>query len=74
MKPVAGQVVGMILLVLGGQGAIRLLVDHDNSGILGWVSGGFMVRMICYAAITVVGVSLAVWGSNTRTKKARQGA
>lgn len=41
MKTSIVQTVGVALLVLGAQGAIRLLADHDNAGLLGWLPGGF---------------------------------
>lgn len=62
MKRTAGLVVGMVLLALGAQGAIRLLVDHDNAGLLGWVPGGFAAQLSCYAVMTALGVLLAGWG------------
>ena len=59
MGRVAGLILGMILLVLGAQGGLRLLAEHDDAGILGWVPGGFAVRLGCYAAIVIAGVLLA---------------
>lgn len=53
---------GMVLLVLGAQGAIRLLVDHDNAGLLSWMPGGFAARLLGYLLIAVIGVALARWG------------
>lgn len=60
---VATLVVGMLLLVLGAQGGIRLMVDHNDAGLLGWLPGGFAVRLACYAVMTVFGVLLAARGS-----------
>ncbi|MBB5782520.1 hypothetical protein [Nonomuraea jabiensis] len=68
MKHVAVQIIGMLLLVLGAQGAIRLLADHDNAGLLAWLPGGFTVWLACYAVATVAGAVLAGWGS----KKVKQ--
>ncbi|MFI7052680.1 hypothetical protein ACIBLB_11565 [Streptosporangium canum] len=68
MKHVTMLIIGMLLLVLGVQGAIRLLADHDNAGLLGWLPGGFAVRLVCYAVAAVAGALLAGWGS----KKAKQ--
>jgi hypothetical protein len=62
-KVSAGVVIGVPLLAFGGQGAIRLLVDHDNSGVLGWMPGGFAAWLTCYVMITLAGVLLASWGS-----------
>ncbi|MEV0259593.1 hypothetical protein AB0H82_35775 [Streptomyces sp. NPDC050732] len=53
------QILGAVLTVAFGQGAIRLLMDHDNSGLLGWLPGGFTVLIIVYVALTAVGVLLA---------------
>ncbi|WP_027502762.1 hypothetical protein [Rhodococcus sp. UNC363MFTsu5.1] len=56
-------VVGLLVLVLGAQGAIRLLADHDNSGFLSWMPGGFPVRLLAYVVLVGVGALLAEWGS-----------
>ncbi|MEU6034058.1 hypothetical protein ABZ801_01475 [Actinomadura sp. NPDC047616] len=55
--------IGVVLLGLGAQGAIRLLADHDNAGLLGWLPGGFAAWLACYLVATVAGVLLAAWGS-----------
>jgi len=34
------QVLGMVLTAVGAQGAIRLLIDHGNVGLLGWLGAG----------------------------------
>ncbi|MBE3009979.1 hypothetical protein IL992_12370 [Microbispora sp. NEAU-D428] len=62
MRHVTVLILGMLLLVLGAQGAIRLLADHDNAGLLAWLPGGFGVRVACYAVAAVLGASLAGWG------------
>lgn len=61
-KALAALVLGMVLPVLGAQGGIRLLADHADSGLLGWVPGEFAVRLSCYAVVTLAGVLLAGWG------------
>ncbi|MFI7636189.1 hypothetical protein [Nonomuraea sp. NPDC049400] len=68
MKHVTVQIIGMLLLVLGAQGAIRLLADHGNAGLLAWLPGGFAVWLPCYAAATIVGAVLAGWAG----KKVKQ--
>jgi hypothetical protein len=68
MKHVTVQIIGMLLLVLGAQGAIRLLVDHGNAGLLSWLPGGFPVWLTCYTVAAVAGALLAGWGG----KKVRQ--
>ena len=52
-------VFGMVLLVVGGQGAIRLLIDHGDSGVLGWLPGGFWVWLIGYLIMVLAGGALA---------------
>ncbi|WP_336211820.1 hypothetical protein [Nonomuraea sp. LPB2021202275-12-8] len=69
MKHVTVLIMGMLLLVLGVQGAIRLLADHDDAGLLGWLPGGFAAWLACYAVAAVAGALLAGWGG----KKAKQG-
>ncbi|WP_433271152.1 hypothetical protein ACQPZF_11650 [Actinosynnema sp. CS-041913] len=72
-QPLAGLIVGMVLLVLGAQGGIRLLADRANAGLLGWVPGGFPVWLSCYVVITAVGVLLAGWGSGKVKRAERDG-
>ena len=67
MKYVALQVTGMIALVLGAQGAIRLLADHDDAGLLSWVAGGFATQLACYTTLTLCGALVAARGAS-RTK------
>ncbi|TDQ04815.1 hypothetical protein [Labedaea rhizosphaerae] len=62
-RSLAYLIVGMVLLVLGAQGAIRLLADHDNGGFLGWIPGGFLAQLSCYILIAVVGSYVAARGS-----------
>ncbi|MGM1059796.1 hypothetical protein [Saccharothrix sp. Mg75] len=63
MRNTAVLVIGMVLLVVGAQGAVRLLVDHGNAGLLDWLPGGFAVRLSCYAVLAVAGLLLAGRGS-----------
>ena len=56
-------VLGMILLVLGVQSAIRLIADHENGGLLGGLPGGFPVLLTCYVVMGAAGAALAGWGS-----------
>ncbi|MEV4347280.1 hypothetical protein AB0J83_22715 [Actinoplanes sp. NPDC049596] len=66
---VVALVIGMILLVLGAQGGIRLLADHDNTGVLSWLPGGFGPAMAGFAVLVVAGVLLAGWGSDQLKKR-----
>ncbi|MFI1203197.1 hypothetical protein K2224_36035 (plasmid) [Streptomyces sp. BHT-5-2] len=52
---------GTVLVVLAGQGAVRLLVDHGNTGLLGWLGAGFPLLLTAYLGVTAVGVVLAGW-------------
>lgn len=70
-KYVAWQILGMVLLALGAQGAIRLLIDHSHAGLLSWLPGGFAVWLSCYVVVTVVGGALAGWGAG-RAKRAER--
>ncbi|MEV5824624.1 hypothetical protein AB0L25_03515 [Spirillospora sp. NPDC052242] len=55
------QIAGMLLLVLGAQGAIRLLADRDEAGLLGGLPGGFPAALTAYLAATLAGILLAGW-------------
>ncbi|MEV6134819.1 hypothetical protein AB0L63_01855 [Nocardia sp. NPDC051990] len=70
MQYVIGLVAGMVLLALGAQGAIRILVDHSNSGLLGWMPGGFAVQLLCYVVLAGAGAALAHWGNSQRNDQA----
>ncbi|WP_030398125.1 hypothetical protein [Kitasatospora purpeofusca] len=49
------QALGTALLVVGAQGAIRQLVDHDNAGLLSWLPGGFAASISVYVLAVVIG-------------------
>ncbi|MFF7408739.1 hypothetical protein [Streptomyces lydicus] len=53
----------------GLRAARRRLFDHDNTGLLGWLGGGFGPVLAAYAALVAAGVLLAGW-SHTRAKAA----
>ncbi|MFF2811327.1 hypothetical protein ACFVT2_29960 [Streptomyces sp. NPDC058000] len=61
------QITAMVLVATAGQGAVRMLIDHGNTGLLGWLGGGFPVLLTGYLAVVVAGVLLAGW-SHTRAK------
>ncbi|WP_410622640.1 hypothetical protein [Amycolatopsis sp. cmx-8-4] len=63
------QVLGMVLLVAGAQGAIRLLIDHGNLGLLGRLDAGFTGTLVCYLVVTAIGVVVAGW-AHDRAKTA----
>jgi hypothetical protein len=60
-------VLGMVLLAVGAQGAIRQLADHDNAGLLDWLPGGFGVQLAGHVAVALAGLLLAGWGSRRTT-------
>lgn len=66
---VALLVVGMVLLVLGGQGAIRLVVDHADAGLLGVLPGGFAVQLVGYVVMVVAGVALAARNAKAESQR-----
>ncbi|MDN0194299.1 hypothetical protein [Streptomyces sp. S.PNR 29] len=55
------QGLGVVLLALGAQGAIRQLIDHDNAGLLGWLPGGFAAGITVHALAVVIGAIVASW-------------
>ncbi|QGV78877.1 hypothetical protein EIZ62_11930 [Streptomyces ficellus] len=56
----------MALLVIGAQGAIRRLVDHDNAGLLSWLPGGFAASITVYVLAVVIGAVVAGWAHDAR--------
>ena len=63
MKHLTALIIGMVLLALGAQGAIRLVADHDNAGLLRWMPGGFGAWLSGYVVAALAGIGLAAWGS-----------
>ena len=59
----------MVLTVVGAQGAIRLLIDHGNVGLLGWLGARFAGTLVCYVVATAIGIVLAGW-AHDRAKAA----
>lgn len=68
MKYVAVQICGMALMVLGAQGAVRQLFDHDDRGLLSWLPGGFPASLTVHIVLALVGVLLAGWGDKARKR------
>lgn len=64
-KWVAVQVVGMVVLAVGAQGAIRVLLDHSDRGLVSW-AGGFGAALVGDLVLVVVGGALAWWGDAKR--------
>jgi len=62
MKYDALQIFGMLLLAAFGQGLVRLLVDHDDRGLLAWLPGGFAPSLVAHAVLVVAGALLTGWG------------
>ncbi|MFB6441836.1 hypothetical protein ACFCVY_34525 [Streptomyces sp. NPDC056411] len=61
------QIIGAAMTVVFAQGAVRLLFDHGDTGLLGWLGGGFGVTLAAQVLLVAVGVLLAGW-SHTRAK------
>lgn len=55
------QILGVALVVLGGQGAIRQLVDHADSGLLGRLPGGFAAGITVHVVAVTIGAIVAGW-------------
>jgi hypothetical protein len=51
-------ILGLLLLGIGSQGAIRLLVSGDP-GALRRLPGGFFVQLLVYLAVALFGLSMA---------------
>lgn len=60
-------VVGMVLLAVSVQGAVRLLLDHQNAGLLGWLPGGFVVQLLVYLLVAGAGIVLAAKNGHRTT-------
>ena len=61
MKYIAAQIIGIILTVLGGQGAIRLLSNQSDAGVLAALPGDISLKIGLYVAITTAGAFLVAW-------------
>ncbi|MEU6681267.1 hypothetical protein [Streptomyces sp. NPDC046925] len=61
------QILGAVLLCFSAQGLIRLLIDHDYAGLLGWLPGGFALLLSAYVVAVAAGLLLTGW-SHTRAK------
>ncbi|WP_129841231.1 hypothetical protein [Streptomyces sp. RFCAC02] len=59
MKYTLLQILGMVLLVLGAQGAVRQLVDPDDAGLLRGMPGGPALGIGVHIAAAVTGAVLA---------------
>ncbi|MEV6873403.1 hypothetical protein [Amycolatopsis sp. NPDC051128] len=68
-KYVALQILGMVVLALGGQGVVRLLIDHDRAGLLSWLPGGFAAWLTGHCVIALVGVLLTGWADTRRKRR-----
>ncbi|MEV2256934.1 hypothetical protein AB0I94_41420 [Streptomyces sp. NPDC050147] len=55
------QIFGAVLMCFSAQGLIRLLIDHGNTGLLGWLPGSFAVLLTAYVVALTGGVLLTGW-------------
>ncbi|MBB5981247.1 hypothetical protein [Kribbella solani] len=62
-------VVGMVVVAIGGQGAIRLLIDHDNRGLVDWMPGGFTGALLADLALVLIGLILGGIAGARRPKE-----
>lgn len=62
MKFVVLLIIGVALVVFSGQGLIRLLIDHDNRGVLGVLP--FAGALCAYAVVLAAGALLAGWAKD----------
>ncbi|MFF0270263.1 hypothetical protein [Kribbella sp. NPDC004536] len=61
-------VAAMVVVAIGGQGAIRLLINHNNRGLMGWFPGGFTGALLADLALVAIGVTLAAVADARRPK------
>ncbi|MFF0744332.1 hypothetical protein ACFYVL_28430 [Streptomyces sp. NPDC004111] len=73
MKYDAAQILGMIVMVLGVQGTIRKLLDHEYSGLLSWVPGGFGPTLAAYVLAALVGGAAVAWAHGRAKAAGRRG-
>lgn len=50
---------GVALLVLGAQGAIRQLIHHHDTGLFGWLPGGFATALTAHLLAALIGAVVA---------------
>jgi hypothetical protein len=67
------QIFGMILLVLGVQGTIRKLLDHEYGGLLSWLPGGFGPALATYVLASLVGLVAVVRAHGKAKAAGRRG-
>ncbi|MFG3256207.1 hypothetical protein [Streptomyces sp. NPDC048172] len=53
------QILGMVLFAVGAQGAIRLLIDSGDTGLLGPLPGGFAAALVVYVLVAAAAAVLA---------------
>ncbi|MEV4433140.1 hypothetical protein [Streptomyces sp. NPDC049555] len=73
MKYDALQGLGAILATLFLQGLIRLLVHHDDRGLLAWLPGGLWPALVGHAVLVAVGVVLTGWAHGRAKALGRRG-
>ncbi|BCJ47834.1 hypothetical protein GCM10010168_21930 [Actinoplanes ianthinogenes] len=58
MRQAVWLVLGLILLAVGAQGAIRLLINKDP-GVMRFLPGGYLIQVAAYVAVALIGLRLA---------------
>ncbi|WP_427895724.1 hypothetical protein ACQHIV_17880 [Kribbella sp. GL6] len=61
-------VAAMIVAAIGGQGAIRLLIDHHDRGLTNWLPGGFTGALVADLALLAAGLTFAAIADAHRPK------
>ncbi len=61
MNYIITQIVGVALIVLGGQGGLRLLANENEPGLLAGLPGDISLKLAVYIAIVIAGATLVAW-------------
>jgi hypothetical protein len=61
MKYIIAQIIGAVLVALGGQGGLRLLANENDAGFLASLPGDVGAKIGVYVAIIVAGATLTSW-------------
>lgn len=68
------QILGMVMVVVTAQAAIRSLFNHTATqlwGVFDWVPGGWAGRLVALVLVAAVGVVLAGW-AHDRAKRTQE--
>jgi len=48
------------------------VIDHYNAGLLAWLPGGFVVQLLVYLVVAVLGIVLAAKNAHRTTTHGQQ--